>query len=1033
MSGRAKWDPARLKVIYSKSRSYLKLLENLQPLFEEMQKAGKLEEGLSLDVMWRRVDQRARLLNLVRPHHLMDSVYSGWGEKRRTAFIEDARTQVGEHRPIAWLLERYPELQNEQIARHAIVKTTGGPSMIMKYLRDRARRGEPAIAHTHDLTPALRTFYEKVQKLLEEKRCIRVREVQAAFRGDKDKIRGKLLRLSGASLIVNIPGEHHMFFSNSRGFYEAGELLKLIPSREQDRIAAQVARGPMTVARIAQELYGKRVGEVFLATYLSDLVAHDLLSLEDDGYAPTQMGKEFGFDAQSVKTISTMQLENRLHVDSEEKAPNFKSLEQVSSALKEDRTSHLVHPVDLDGELRNKESVTMLLIAEILFGNQDTASDLLMWALNQTNPDIAIVSGLVQGTFSATHVKKARVLAEKMKLNKIGPQFSAAGLLLAKLEAITKGTVGVVQGDDDFEIAENYASLAQLAEGQFWSFGVNTKSLSAELRRQLLIREQRTKHRIQWETIIPYQLRIGRSLKNVNEVFRAIGVMKSEYRLIIEILCARRNGFEYPKEYERVVNVEALLGNVGRRVVTPDSLSLKFWDKEIRFVHSTQFSDVTQYVDPLMTLEKMTRHLGARDIKMPWMTIDGHQEFFYGTYFQGHWVMTMPGMQDATLAAQYRKKVFASRVLTSKAHRQNTFRKSPTTPGMPEFTLLKDGRLRLRLLNDTAKRVIESQRGKPEENHVVGFLTDTQFGSITMQPELVAKYVDYALYARKATRLRLNGDILQGVIYPSFFAENRPIRLNSVDSQQRFTLKLLTPLIYTAPFLRDMYAWQGNHEWQIWSNNITGENAMFFLEADLNGFIEGQKRAGIKPILQHANTISRIMWKRTVNPGPDRILYPFFAEEIAGFKIAYTHMWQPYGGGRTPVDQPRKWLSNMADAAGDIDLLMGGHLHSVWMAQEYGKFLLHNASAASQSGYELARGLMSTVMFTLLHISNRTGITVEFVPWQFLEKYRCQSPALRGKDKLLELPPEDSHEYALGKYSPFIEKLIDELTYYRKM
>ncbi len=1033
MSGIPKWDYSRLEKIYATSKSFFELIDNLTPMFEEMQKAGKLEKGIPIYQLWRRVDQRARGRGFVRPHHIMQSTYSMWSKERRDQFIADVYIQQQEKRPLSWLLERYSELRNETVLHHAITRTTGGASIIMNNLRAKERKGKPTVPHTHNLTPAMKKFYERVMRLLEEKRCVRVSDVHAAIRGDKDKIRGKLIRLTGASLIVNIPGEHHLFFANASGFYKSGELQKLVPSREQNRIAAQFVQGPMTVTRIAQQLYGKRVGELFLTAYLTDFVERGLLSFEDDKYAKTKHGHEFGIDAQSVKTLDAMELENKLHVKSEEKAPDFKSLGEVSAALKKNREDLTVHPVDLNDEIGSKSAVTLLLGAEFLFGNQDTAMELLEWALTQTRPDISLVTGLVQGTFSAVQTKKARVLAEEQKLNKIGPQISSAGLLLKALERITKGTVGVVQGDDDFMTAENYANIAMLAEGHSWTFGINKKSLSAELNRQLFIREQRLKQYIQWENIIPYWYRIGRSLKNAAEMYEAIGVPKSEYRLIIEILCALRNHFPYPKEYEEMVNVPALQGNVGRRIVSPDSLSLKFWDKEIRLVHSTQFSDVTQYVDPLATLEKITRHMGARDIKMPWMTIDGHQEFFYGTYFQGHWVMTLPGMQDATLAAQYRKKVFHTRVLTSKAHRQNTFRKSPATPGMPEFTFLKDGRIRLRLLNDTTKRVLEAQRGKPEESAYICYVNDTQFGSITMQPEFLMKYMDYSLYACKATRLRFNGDILQSVMYANVFAENRPIRLVSVDSQQRFAVAVMVPLIHDAPALRCVNAWMGNHEWATWGNSLTGENALYFLEAELKGFIEGQKRAGKNPLLSDASTISRIMWKKTVNPGPDRILYPMFMEKVGGFTIAYAHQWQPFGGGRTPVDQPRKWLSNMADAAGPLDLLMGGHLHSLWWAQEYGKFLLQNAAAASQSGYELARGLMSTVMFTQLHVSNRTGITIEFIPWQFLQKYRCRSPYLRGMDKALELPPDDSREYAIGEYSPFVTRIIDELTYYRKM
>lgn len=1027
-----KWDYEVLKKIYAKSKSYFELAEALEAYFNEMKKAKIISHYEDFRVLWRRVDQRVRFWGFVKPHHHPESVYAGWDSKTRQAFIAAVHVYVAEKRPLSWLLAQFPELRNEYIVSHAIGKVARGMLSVHRTINAREKSGAPNVPNTHDLTAEEKRYYNKVRNLLSEKRVIRVSDLHQAMKTDKDKVRGILVRLAGASLLVNVPGEHHLYFSNESNFYKPNELFKLIPSYEQDRIANAVSIAPITVARLAQQLYGKFVGEVFLATYLADLVTHELLSFEEGVYALTKTGIEFGIDAQSVKTIDVMKLENQLLIDSEEKAKNFESLKDVSSALQKDRVNLTVHPFDISAETRGKKSVKLLLGSEFLFGNQDTADKLLMWALEQTEPDIAIVSGLVQGTFSATHVKKARILAEAKKFNKIGPQISAAGLLLKKLESITKGTVGVVEGDDDFEIADNYANLALLSEGKSWSFGVNSKDLSAELRRQLFIREQRMKHRIQWETIIPYWLRLGRSLMNANEVFRAIGVKKSEYRLIIEILYAERHHLEYPPEYEKVVNVKALRGNIGRRIVTPDSLTLKLDDgKEIRFVHNTNFSDVTQYVDPLLTTERIVRHLGARNIQMPWMLIDGHQEMFYATYFQGHWVMTAPGMQDATLAAQYRKKVFAYRVLGSKAHRQNTFRKSPTSPGLVEWEILRDGRLRLRLLNDAMREVLTAQQDKQPENVVVCYLNDTQFGSITMQPELVAKYVDYALFTRRATRMRMNGDLIQGLLYPSFFAENRGIRLTSVDSQQRFFLALLMPLIYDAPYLRDFAAWQGNHEWGIWGNSLSGENALHFVEAALNGFLEGQRRAGKIPTLQRAMTVSRIRWKKTVNPkGGDRILFPLFVEDVAGFRVAYTHTWQPYGGGRTPVDQPRKWLSNMADAAGDIHMLVGGHFHSVWMAQEYGKFLLQNAAAASQSGYELARGLMSTVMFTLLEFDNRKGITVEFVPWQFLNQYRCKSPALKGKDKLLELPGEDSDAYAQGKYSPFIENLLDELTRY---
>jgi hypothetical protein len=301
-----------------------------------------------------------------------------------------------------------------------------------------------------------------------------------------------------------------------------------------------------------------------------------------------------------------------------------------------------------------------------------------------------------------------------------------------------------------------------------------------------------------------------------------------------------------------------------------------------------------------------------------------------------------------------------------------------------------------------------------------------------MQPELVIKYLDYALYTRGARLLRGNGDWIQGFIYPAFPSESRPVRLVSVDSQERFCKKLLLPLIKNAPHLEDVVFWQGNHEWNIWGNTLVGENALYFFEAALEEYIQGMKDAGRKPKLQRISSMSRLMVRRTTNPEPDRLVAPFFSEVVDGWiKPAYTHMWLPHGGGRTPVDQPRAWLENMAHAAGDIDIMIGGDKHSLWMTEKAGKILIQLPAAASQSGFEMHRGLMSTVMFALLIIDNKTGVTIEFVPWQFLKNYKCVSKLYKGMDDQLVLPSPDSMEYKNGKFSPIIEKMIDEITFYQ--
>lgn len=579
------------------------------------------------------------------------------------------------------------------------------------------------------------------------------------------------------------------------------------------------------------------------------------------------------------------------------------------------------------------------------------------------------------------------------------------------------------------------ARVLQLGEGKWWNYGMNTSSLSAELKRRLAISEYYKKLQIQWETVIPYQYRIGRSLFNADEVKQLIGVHKSEYRLIIEILVAKRNNFSYPKDYEKVVNAEALFGNTGKRIITPDPASIWIGDKEIKVVHNLAFSDITQYVDPMLAPEMIMRNLAARGVELPYMLIGCHQERFGAFYLQGHWLISLPGLQNTLPSATMSMKTINTRVLSSKSLRQEMFRHEPVTPGVESIERFKDGRIRYRFWNNRIREIIESQKSQPEVEESVCLLTDLQHGSITMCPELEIRFADYCLYGEKSSRLWINGDVIQGINYCQTFSENRPYRMVSIDSQQRFTEKILSPLIFNAPNLQDFFTWLGNHEWNTFGAGISGVNHLYFLEAKLQGYLEGMKKAGKETPLKNALTISRIRFLNSHNPhGGDIVNWPYFSETVAGFKAALSHMWRLRGHGRTPIHDASRWMRGLAKTTSDIDIMFGGHLHCFWMGQEAEKIMVQLAAAATASGYDLGLGLLSTVLFTRAIFSNRNGITLEVVPWQFLENnYKLQCPAYLGKDELLLRPKPGTLEFKYGKMSPLIEGLIDELTQYREV
>ncbi len=917
-----------------------------------------------------------------------------------------------------------------------------------KDLIDKVEKGEIEANEFLDKLPDnsdLKAYWMVIYNLLVEKRVVRNTdflplvkklEIDSKKRVHKlNSIRGILAKFVEWGALVSLRvGGHVSYYCSLPDFYESKELHQLMSAEEVNRVASTVGEVPRTADEISNLLYGNTRSANFVATVLTRFVDNGLIKYARGVYDVTSRGKELGLDTQSSLTLEATALENELFIKAEKTENLPKNLDEVAGHLKKDIAGKTLSVTDLSGELENKE-LKLLFIGEVLYGSQYTDQKLLSWILDSVNsPTLSLTSGLVQGRFEVKNKAKSRGLAEEGGLHRIESQFRSAGLLLEWLEKITTCRVCVIQSDDDWRLAEDYATLMHLLEGKNpWKFGVSWQSFSSEMQRRLENKELRRKIRIQWEIIQSYMYRIGRSLLNKEEVKAKIGIFKSEYRLIIEIMVAKRHKFDYPKEYEQVVNVDALYGNTGKRIVSPDPLRLKVSEnKEIRLIHNAGFSDITQYQDTHQHLSAIARHLGLSRQQVPWILADYHQEAFFVEYLHGTWIMNLPGMQNTRPAAAYMMNEWSTKILEAKERRQSRVRKEPVSSSAVELSICRDGRIRFRILNNSVKARLEALKGEPEQREVAVVATDTQFGSITNQPELVAKFLDYGLYERKATKLYINGDFIHGNIYPQHNAESRPMRLTSMHAQKMFAFNLVVPLILDAPCLVDLAGWLGNHEWHNFDTKRSGDMPLTFLETGLKGVLMERARAGIKSNLERAMMVSRIRWKDTHNPQGDIINWPFFGDTICGFKVMIQHMWQPFAG-RTPADEGKKWLKNMAWAARNTDLIVGGDKHSVWMAEIDDKQVVQCGASASQSGYELARGLMATVMFTLIEFSNRDGITIEFVPWEFLNSYKFQGPVYRGKDNEFLRPKRGTRDYRLGRMAPYIENMIDEQTQYMEI
>jgi hypothetical protein len=617
-------------------------------------------------------------------------------------------------------------------------------------------------------------------------------------------------------------------------------------------------------------------------------------------------------------------------------------------------------------------------------------------------------------------------------------------MVLKGFEEIAKDKLYYILSDDDMNVAYSRAILAMRDLLGLRRAGYEGSPLFTELISRLAGRDYVNFFRMQWEDVQPYMWRIGRSLLNKEEVEAvAPGLNKSEFLVIVMILLFKEFGHPIPDDFRTLVDVEALFGDKAKskRSVTPDPLLLK-WIYGNRpqdnilfhFVHNAAYSDVTQYVNSLETLEKMIRHMQARKEETADFIFDFQQENFFMTYVGNSFVGNLPGCQDNVLTASLKGKTFNTRIVGEKSHKQNTFRKEATTSGVCDFEVLhgkdhKVSALKLRILNENTKRIIDNSRTVPEVKERLAVFQDIQVGSPTMRLEWVIKAHDLALYGPSPVQhVAYNGDIVHGTgIYPQFHSESRIKKLNSVRSQQRVATEVMVKDFYPAPSLKVVQSVLGNHEWDNKGAKFEGMDPLSFLTESIMWKYDHLKKEGKFEDVRIMPR-SRARMVNSGHPGGGATLHwPYFTERIGGgYLYAVQHKWQLWGGGKSPVDKHIAWVLNMARAGQEIDVTVGGHFHSLWLRIYAGVFMSQLPGLNDQSGYELGFGYCPKSMFAMFEFSNKDGITLELYTPEFLEDYRCQSPTWKGRDEELVRPKKGTWEYKHGLDSPYIRRILDE-------
>ncbi len=912
----------------------------------------------------------------------------------------------------------------------------------------------------------LRIYWDVIFVLLKDKRTVRntdllpfAKKLQVAGKEKVHKlnnIRGILSKfVEWEALSAFKVDSHIIYLSNLSGFYTPEELFKLIPQKETKLVTDLLTDKPQKIDTLADRL-GKVIGCNLLATLLNYYVDKGVIQETKQpkgAFKLTEAAKLTGTDPDSLLALDLFKAENLLDQEEDKEAQKVdpKNTKALAEVVKKDLESKTVVPkiIGVKGD-----SVRFFAVGETRLGNQFTDFDLLLFAqeeMKKAKPDVVVASGFVQGDHRSYQVERLRALTNAALLHKVASQYKHANSLLGEYEKIA-GQVVYLQSDDDFNIAKSRTLIAMRE-----LFGLRRTGMSAlfpEEIARLSGRDYVDYLRKQWEYVQPYMWRIGRSLLNKNEVNEiAPGLNKSEFLLILMVLLFKKFNHEIPESFAKVVDVEALFGDkVGsKRCVTPDPVLLKFVfgdDKEntklVQFIHNSGYSDVTQNLDSMFVMEKSFRQLQARGVKTPNFVFDFNQERFFGTNVGGTFMFNLAGCQNTLLAATRQLKTFNTQIVGEKSHKQNTFRKEPVSSGIHDFQVFKDGRFKFRILNNATMRILENSRTVPEIKERLALFQDIQVGSPTMRLEWTIKAHDLALYGPNPVNyVSYNGDILHGrSIYPQFVSESRIKKLVTIKSQQAMAEKVIFPF-YPAPTVECIDSVLGNHEWDNLMAKIEGGDPLSFLTGGLSNmysaadtaYKKGLKDAGFTGKIVspyegvEINSRSRERMVNSGNPdGGGTLHWPYYTRTIAGgYTYAAQHKWQLHGGGRTPVDQQIRWMTNMAKSAQGISVMFGGHYHSFWVAMVADILMLQMPGLVDQSGYELGYGLSPLSLFCMVEFSNKDGITVEMYPIEYLMEYQCVSPFYKDKNELLIRPKPGTREYEYGFDSPLIHQWEDEV------
>ena len=313
----------------------------------------------------------------------------------------------------------------------------------------------------------------------------------------------------------------------------------------------------------------------------------------------------------------------------------------------------------------------------------------------------------------------------------------------------------------------------------------------------------------------------------------------------------------------------------------------------------------------------------------------------------------------------------------------------------------KDKRILLTVINEKILDMLERYKNQGAEEYLIYTLTDVHVGSIAYRYDYFIKYLDYV--KRQAQKLKgkrnmkkvgrialFNGDIIEGINYPTAMMRNGGTRLTFPQTQMSCAIEMLKPFFFTekdGKLLLDddiehIVLTHGNHEYNsgfIHSGVMATEILLKYFKAHMERQYDPE------------TVKKKLMYSLFVKVGKDKTLFSSIgAFSKLGLNV---HMMHSYGGRpniATATPPQERWVTKIGSLAKPWDILVQGHYHKFSLGEVAGKVLLTFPSFTEVSDFEYERGLDSPMCGTLLHLSSKYGLVVEILTREFLDKYKCK-------------------------------------------